>query len=196
MTCKQEFLVLENGESLLPCRVAASFPSWRAPPLFFPARSLYTSESILEQTILIFTRGVFVERFSCFHEFAIRRAMGTSLQSGNIGFSSSSFRAWSDEEYRGTAREGRYRLLYNVFPECSRLTSEFPISPVLDFGPGRVCPPDSTATLRILLLKRIAKFTDALFNCAVTLTQRSNNRLLPKTRYKLGSSALRAGSED
>lgn len=34
MTCKQEFLVLKNGESLLPCRITNSFPSWRVPPLF------------------------------------------------------------------------------------------------------------------------------------------------------------------
>lgn len=67
MTCKQEFLVLENGESLLPCRVAASFPSWRAPsfilpgPLLIPAnpssnkRSLYLLAVCLSSAPLVFT---------------------------------------------------------------------------------------------------------------------------------------------
>lgn len=145
MTCKQEFLVLENGESLLPCRVAASFPSWRARasfilsgPLLIPAnpssnkRSLYLLAACLSSASLIFTSLQLDARW-------VR-----ALQPGNIEFSSSSFRARArnDEEYReGIAREGRDRLLYNVFPECSRLTSESFRSPppsllVLDFGAG------------------------------------------------------------
>lgn len=71
--------------------------------------------------------------FSCFHEFAIRRAMGMSLQPGNIGFSSPFFPTRSTER---VAREGRDRLLYNVFPECPRLTSEFPILPRSRFRRG------------------------------------------------------------
>jgi len=121
-------------------RVPASFPSWRAPPLFFPARSLYTSESILEQTILIFTRGVFVERFSCFHEFAIRRAMGTSLQSGNIGFSSSSFRAWSD----GGVQRHSARRTVPLALQCisGMLEIDFGVSdlPHSRFRPGTCLP--------------------------------------------------------
>lgn len=202
MTCKQEFLVLENGESLLPCRVAASFPSWRAPsfilpgPLLIPAnpssnkRSLYLLAVCLSSAPLVFTSLQLDARWGLRGYGACSRAISDSRP-----LLSASGRA----DGGGIGWEGRDRLLYNVFPECPRLTSEFPISrTILDFGadvPGTCLPThDSTAlTLpRILPLKRITKFTDALFNCIVTHPQRSNNRLPPKTRYKLGSSALLA----
>lgn len=111
----------------------------------------YTGESILEQTILIFTRGVFVERFSCFREFAIRRAMGTSLQPGNIGFSSSSFRARatrSTEAY--SARKTGLVALQCIF---GMLEIDFGVSDLSRFSilareyPGCVCSPDSTRLL-------------------------------------------------
>lgn len=74
MTCKQEFLVLSKMASLFYLAARRSFFS-----ILARARLLYTfrlasyTGSILEQTIFIFTRGVFVERF---REFAIRRAIG------------------------------------------------------------------------------------------------------------------------
>lgn len=93
------------------CRVAASFPSWRALSFILSKTSPYTGESILEQTILIFTRGVFVERFSCFREFVIRCAMDTVGQYRILVF----FPRVGDEGCEGAQREkgtGRFAVYF------------------------------------------------------------------------------------
>lgn len=141
----------------------------RAPSFILPGPAPYTGESILEQTILIFTRGVFVERFSCFHEFAIRRAMGVRGWYGAGSWAISDSRppllSARGQARGGLRREkGRDRLLYNVFPECLRLTSEFPILRFRFRFRRETCLPTQRfdgLPLRILPLKRIAKFIDA-----------------------------------
>lgn len=90
-------------------------------PLFFPRPAPYSDESILAQTIFIFTHGVFVERFSCFRVFVIRCAMDVVGPISNFRFLSTC--VTKGVERHNVRRTGRGRL-YSVFPECLRLISE------------------------------------------------------------------------
>lgn len=130
-------------------------------PLFFPRLPPYI-EFILEQTILIFTRSVFVERFSCFRDFVIRW-----MYSGNIRLLSTC--GWR-ELWRGTMWKGRDAALQRISGMFEIDFGEFPISPILGFSMRvfRMCLPtwfdDS-----LLAKGNAAKFIDALLNCVVML---------------------------
>lgn len=198
MTCKQEFLVLENGESLLPCRVAASFPSWRAPsfilpgPLLIPAnpssnkRSLYLLAACLSSASLVFTSLQLDARWGL-------RGL-RSLQPGNIGFSSSSFRARARTRERSARRTGPVALqCISGMPEIDFGVSDLPFRSRFRRG----CTRDvfahprfggsSSPSPRILPLKRIAKFTDALFNCIAThVAQPEQQSITAKDKIQIG----------
>lgn len=128
MTCKQEFLVPENGESLLPCRVAASFPSWCALSFILGSRSLcrrnpspnkrslYLLAAYLSSAPLIFAGSQL--------DTARNGYTGNSqiISNSRPPFSACGGRALQNARAKGGTK------LSSVFPECSRLTSEFPIS--------------------------------------------------------------------
>lgn len=199
MTCKQEFLVLENGESLLPCRVAASFP-FRDPSLVFSARFLMSANSFSNKRFLYLLAVCLSSVFSCFREFAIRRAMAVRAISDSRPL------LFACERARFRERQGGAR---RAVPDCLpvyfrnvrdwlRGVSDLSRSRFRRSAVPRTCLPTRFGgSLSPLTVKGNGyKFTDALFNHVATLTQRSNNRLPPKTRYKLVCSALHVVRED
>lgn len=184
------------------CRVAASFPSWRARASFIlpgslliPAnpssnkRSLYLLAAYLSSVSLVFTSLQLDVRWV--------RACSWAISDSRPFLSACG--ATRNTDKRQIGREGRGTGCFTMYFRNARdWLRSFRSPPVLDFDarvPGMCLPTWFDVSYSI---KRIAKFTDALFNCVVTLTltQWSNNRLPPKTRYKLGSSALRAARED
>lgn len=136
MTCKQEFLVLEKWwvSFAMPRRTFFSILACASfilhGPLLIPAnpssnkRSLYLLAACLSSASLVFASLQLDARWvrACSRAISDSRPLLSARERRGV--------------QRHIARERRDWLLYNVFSECSRLTSEFPISPGSRFWRG------------------------------------------------------------